>query len=79
MKIVYDKNDYIAQVYADTGCVVHRIGRLPNNQILNTHIGEKHPNEDWREVRLMGCPEDIRQEIVEAFDAHCATVGGIKL
>jgi hypothetical protein len=35
--------------------------------VLNTHVGEKLPSQDWREVRLMGCPNEIRVEIVQAW------------
>ncbi len=67
MRTIYSQDGYIAQVTDDTTCVVHRIGKLPNNQVLNTHIGEKLPSQDWREVRLMGCPDEIRVKIVQAW------------
>lgn len=67
MKIIYNQNGYIAQLSPDTNCVVHRVGELPNGQILNTHIGEKLPSQDWREVRLMGCPHEVRLAIIEAW------------
>lgn len=67
MKTIYDSHNYIAQVTADRTCVVHRTGSLPNGQVLNTHVGEKLPSQDWREVRLMGCPDEIRLEIIEAW------------
>ena len=67
MKTIYQQNGYYAQVTRDGTCVVHRIGSLPNGQVLNTHVGEKHPSQDWREVRLMGCPDKIRSEIIEAW------------
>jgi hypothetical protein len=67
MNTIYDKHNYIAQVTADRTCVVHRIGSLPNGQVLNTHVGEKLPSQDWREVRLMGCPDEIRSEIIKAW------------
>ena len=67
LRVIYNDQDYIAQVTADTTCVVHRIGSLPNGQILNTHVGEKLPSQDWREVTIMGCPNEIRVEIVQAW------------
>jgi hypothetical protein len=79
MKIIYEQAGYVAQASRDGTCVVHRCGYLPNNQRLTSHVGEKLPSQDWREVRLMGCPDEIRQDIIRAFDAHCATVGGIRL
>ena len=71
MRTIFDKHGYIAQVTSDTTCVVHRIGSLPNNQVLNTHVGEKLPSQDWREVRIMGCPNEIRVEIVQAWRESC--------
>ena len=67
MKIIYDKQGYMAQVTRDGTCVVHRVAELPNRQVLSTHVGEKHPSQDWREVRLLGCPDEIRVEIVQAW------------
>ena len=71
MRTIFEGHGYIAQVTADTTCVVHRIGSLPNNQVLNTHVGEKLPSQDWREVQLMGCPNEIRVEIVQAWRENC--------
>ena len=71
MRTIFEGHGYIAQVTADTTCVVHRIGSLPNNQVLNTHVGEKLPSQDWREVQLMGCPNEIRVEIVQAWRESC--------
>ena len=71
MRTIFDKHGYIAQVTEDTTCVVHRIGSLPNNQVLNTHVGEKLPSQDWREVTIMGCPNEIRVEIVQAWRESC--------
>lgn len=71
MKTIFEKHGYVAQVSPDTTCVVHRIGSLPNNQVLNTHVGEKLPSQDWREVQLMGCPNEIRVEIVQAWRESC--------
>ena len=67
MRTIYQQDGYIAQVTDDTTCVVHRIGELPNGQVLNTHVGEKLPSQDWREVRIMGCPDEIRIKIVQSF------------
>ncbi len=67
MRTIYQQDGYIAQVTDDTTCVVHRIGSLPNGQVLNTHVGEKLPSQDWREVRIMGCPNEIRIKIVQSF------------
>jgi len=67
LKVIYEDQGYIAQVTDDFTCVVHRIGSLPNGQVLNTHVGEKLPSQDWREVKLFGCPNEIRVEIVQAW------------
>ncbi len=71
MRTIYQQDGYIAQVTDDTTCVVHRIGSLPNGQVLNTHVGEKLPSQDWREVRLMGCPDEVRVQIVQAWKDNC--------
>lgn len=71
MRTIFEGHGYIAQVTSDTTCVVHRIGSLPNNQVLNTHVGEKLPSQDWREVQIMGCPNEIRVEIVQAWRESC--------
>jgi hypothetical protein len=67
VRIIYQDDGYIAQVSDDTTCVVHRVAELPNKQVLSTHVGEKLPSQDWREVRLMGCPNEIRIKIVQTF------------
>jgi hypothetical protein len=67
LRVIYQNQGYIAQVTDDTTCVVHRIGSLPNGQVLNTHVGEKLPSQDWREVKIMGCPDEIRIKIVQSF------------
>jgi hypothetical protein len=67
VRIIYNQHGYIAQVSDDTTCVVHRVAELPNKQVLSTHVGEKLPSQDWREVRLMGCPNEIRIKIVQTF------------
>jgi hypothetical protein len=71
VRTIYQQDGYIAQVTDDTTCVVHRIGSLPNGQVLNTHVGEKLPSQDWREVRLMGCPDEVRVQIVQAWKDNC--------
>ncbi len=70
LKIIYDKYGYIAQVTSDRTCVVHRTGEHVNGQVLNTHVGEKLPSQDWREVQLHGCPHEIRVQIIEAWHAN---------
>ena len=67
LNIIYQEQNYIAQISRDGTCVVHRTAELPNGQRLTTHVGEKHPSQDWREVRLLGCPDEIRVEIVQAW------------
>lgn len=78
MKLIFEKHGYIAQLSRDGTCVVHRVAELPNKQRLTTHVGEKHPSQDWREVRLMGCPDEIRVEIVQTWKdfAKAATPAG---
>lgn len=71
MRTIYQQDGYHAQVSDDGTCVVHRVAELPNKQVLNTHIGEKLPSQDWREVRLMGCPDEIRVKIVQAWRDNC--------
>jgi hypothetical protein len=70
MKTIYNKNGYCAQV-KDGVCVVHRgqivFGDLDKPQKMTSHVGEKLPSQDWWEVRLSGCPDNIRQEIIEAW------------
>jgi hypothetical protein len=67
VKTILDEDGYIAQVSDDFTCVVHRIGHLPRGQVLSTHVGEKLPSQDWREVRLMGCPHEVRMKIIQAW------------
>jgi hypothetical protein len=67
VRIIYNQDSYIAQVSDDGTCVVHRVAELPNKQVLSTHVGEKLPSQDWREVRIMGCPDEIRIKIVQSF------------
>lgn len=73
MKIIYNKNGYCAQVKEDV-CVVHRgqivFGSLGRPQNMISHVGEKLPSQDWREVRLAGCPDNIRQEIIDAWNVN---------
>ena len=76
MRTNYQQHGYHAQISRDGTCVVHRVAELPNKQVLSSHVGEKHPSQDWREVRLMGCPDEIRVKIVQAWkdSAKAATL-----
>lgn len=67
LKTIYNQFGYIAQVTGDRTCVVHRVAELHRGQLLNTHVGEKLPSQDWREVRLHGCPHEVRVAIIEAW------------
>ena len=40
--------------------VVHR-----HNGSVGAHCGEKHPSQDWREVKLIGIPHEVRLEIIK--------------
>jgi hypothetical protein len=64
MKVIYKKNGYDARVYRSNVVVVYRDGATATGA---THVGEKHPSQDWREVCLAGCPDNVRQEIIEAW------------
>ena len=70
IKIVYNQHGYTAQMWPDTTCVVHRSVDLARGQMLHTHVGEKHPSQDWREVQLHGCPHEIRLAIIEAWNSN---------
>jgi hypothetical protein len=74
VKTILAEDGYIAQVSGDGTCVVHRVGELPNGQVLNTHVGEKLPSQDWREVRLMGCPHEVRLKIIQAWKENTCQV-----
>ena len=67
MKTILNEGGYTAQVSPDGTCVVHRSGELFNGQVLTAHVGEKLPSQDWREVRLMGCPHEMRVKIIQAW------------
>ena len=67
MKIIYKKNGYDARIDR-SGVVV--VSRDKEGAVNSTHVGEKHPSQDWREVKLFGCPDNIRQEIIEAWHEH---------
>jgi len=67
MKVIYKKNGYDARIDRSGVVVVSRDGSAAVNA---SHVGEKHPSQDWREVRLMGCPDNIRQEIIQAHDEY---------
>jgi hypothetical protein len=75
VKTILDEDGYIAQVSGDGTCVVHRIGELPRGQVLSTHVGEKLPSQDWREVRLMGCPHEVRLKIIQAWKESACMAG----
>ena len=66
MTTIFEREGYIAAV-ANRCCVVHRVVTLPREQRLITHVGEKHESQDWREVNLIGCPDEIRVQIVQAW------------
>jgi hypothetical protein len=64
---IYNKHNYEANVHKCGTCVVTRSVTLGRGAMMTTHCGEKHTSQDWREVRLMGCPDEIRVEIVQAW------------
>jgi len=64
---IYDKGEYIAQHHSRSGVVVVCRHYMIGERKAATHVGEKHESEDWREVRLRGCPDDVRREIIEAW------------
>lgn len=67
MKTLLKNYGYIAYVDRSGVVVVYRESQ---GACGASHVGEKHPAQDWREVRLMGCPDNIRQEIIEAHDEY---------
>jgi len=67
MKVIYKKHGYDARVDR-IGCVI--VSRDKRGAVNATLVGEKHPSQDWREVKLFGCPDNIRQEIIEAHDDY---------
>lgn len=68
MKIIFKNENYIAQVNEQDGhCVVHRVGNHYGAK-MSSHVGEKLPSQDWKEVTLYGCPLEIRNEIVTAWN-----------
>lgn len=66
---IYDDGLYIAQHHARSDVVVVCRRYSIGQRSAATHVGEKHPSEDWREVRLRGCPDEVRAEIIKAFKA----------
>jgi len=67
---LYDNGAYVAQIHVHTGhTVVHRYGTVKGVQLV-AHVGEKLPRKTWKETRLQGCPEDIREAIVAAWRAY---------
>jgi hypothetical protein len=63
MTPIYNKNGYHVRIDRNGVVVVHRHG---GGTLNATHVGEKHPSQDWREVKLFGCTDDIRAEIIDA-------------
>lgn len=66
MNVIYNKGDYYAQI-VNGACVVHRVTKGVRGVVMSVHCGEKHESQDWREVTLHGCPNEIRVEIVQAY------------
>lgn len=67
MKTIYNKNGYHAWVDRQNVVIVTRTGHIGDRQVgMTTHVGEKHPSQDWREVVLCGCPVEIKREIAKA-------------
>lgn len=77
MKTIYNKNSYHAWVDKQGVVIVTRSGHIGDRQVeMITHVGEKHPAQDWREVQLMGCPVEIKREIAKAhltLEKHAVT------
>lgn len=68
MKLIFKNSEYEAQVNENDGhCVVHRFGDHYGTKMF-AHVGEKHPSQDWREVRLFGCPDGVRNAIINAWE-----------
>jgi len=67
MKTFYKANGYHAWIDLSGVVVVYRERK---GACSPSHVGEKHPSQDWREVKLMGCPDNIRQEIIQAHDEY---------
>jgi hypothetical protein len=67
MKVIYKKNGYDARIDRNKVVVVSREASGARG---SSHVGEKHASQDWREVRLMGCPDNVRQEIIDAWKAE---------
>lgn len=67
MRTVYKKYGYNVWIDRNKVVVVHRDRQ---GACGASHVGEKHPSQSWQEVRLMGCPDNIRQEIIEACTAQ---------
>ena len=63
---IFDEAGYTAAMHNQT-CVVSRVAELPRGQRLVTHVGEKHEQQSWPKVSLMGCPNEIRIKIVERW------------
>ena len=73
MNTIYRKHGYHAYIDRSDVVVVYREApATPLNCRLTSHVGEKHPSQDWREVVLSGCPIEIKREIAKA---HLTAVG----
>jgi len=67
MITIYRKHGYHAYIDRSDVVVVYReTEATPHNVRLTSHVGEKHPSQDWREVTLLGCPIEIKREIAKA-------------
>lgn len=67
MITIYKQHNYEANIHPCGTCVVTRSVTGHRDTVMTTHCGEKHVSQDWREVRLLGCPDEIRLEIVRAW------------
>jgi hypothetical protein len=65
--VLFEDEHYIARVHLPCKTVVvSRKGALNGG----AHCGEKHVSQDWREVRLLGVPDEVRVQILEAWRAR---------
>jgi hypothetical protein len=67
MTRIYKNHGYEANIHPCGTCVVTRSVIGHRDTVMTTHCGEKHTSQDWREVRILGCPDEIRVEIVKAW------------
>jgi hypothetical protein len=77
-KTFYRKNGFVAVLSEDLSCVVWKVeessfrslgAAASGDSVSIRHVGEKLPGQDWRGVRLPGCPKGVRQDIEEAYAA----------